>query len=98
MTAHPPHRLPEPRSDVVAEHLADHVAGRVDHGLVRAIRREIAEKLAAQLQVTPVPDLATRQELCRALLADELARRTRAGSPPVCRAGPSRRSSPSPTG
>jgi pilus assembly protein CpaF len=52
-------------------------SGAVDHGLVRAIRREIAEKLAAQLQATPVGDAKTRQELCRALLADELSRRTR---------------------
>ena len=52
-------------------------SGALDHGLVRAIRREIAEKLAAQLQAGPVADAATRQELCRALLADELSRRTR---------------------
>ena len=66
MTGVLPDRMPGAGSDTV------------DHGLVRAIRREIAEKLAAQLQATPVADATTRQELCRALLADELSRHTRA--------------------
>jgi len=65
---------------------ADPGAGlSVDHGLVRELRREVAERLAARLQTDPLTDTAARQELCRSLLADLLTARSRdaarAGAP-----------------
>lgn len=47
----------------------------VDHDLVRELRREVAEALAARLQAEPMPDPAARRELTRSLLADALAAR-----------------------
>jgi Flp pilus assembly CpaF family ATPase len=49
----------------------------VDHGLVRRLRSEVADQLAARLQVTPVSDPAARRELCRSLLADVLSAHAR---------------------
>lgn len=49
-----------------------------DPGLVREVRRTVAERLAARLQSESVTDPATRRELARSLLADELATRARA--------------------
>lgn len=58
----------------------------IDHGLVREVRREVAERLAARLQAEPVPDPPARRELARALVADVLARLAvegvHAGEPP----------------
>ena len=51
--------------------------GGLDHGLVREVRREVAEQLAARLQVDPVSDATARRELCRSLLAEVLSARTR---------------------
>ena len=55
----------------------------VDHGMVRLLRREVADQLAARLQTSPVSDASTRRELCRSLLADVVAahaaERARAG-------------------
>jgi len=48
----------------------------VDHQLVREVRREVAEQLAARLQAEPLPDPQARRELGRALLADVLAGRS----------------------
>ena len=48
----------------------------VDHHLVRAVRREVAEQLAARLQIEATPDPQARRELGRALLADVLASRS----------------------
>ena len=48
-----------------------------DPGLVREVRRMVAERLAARLQSESVTDPAARRELARSLLADELAARAR---------------------
>jgi Flp pilus assembly CpaF family ATPase len=52
---------------------------------VRAIRRDVADRLAARLQVEPIHDPETRRHLGRALLADVLTERAtaqvRAGQP-----------------
>ena len=45
----------------------------IDHQLVREVRREVAEQLAARLQAEPLPDPQARRELGRALLTDVLA-------------------------
>ncbi len=61
-------------------------AAEVDHDLVRLVRREVAEQLAARLQAEPTTDPQARRELGRALLADVLAvrgaQRVREGQPP----------------
>jgi Flp pilus assembly CpaF family ATPase len=49
-----------------------------DPTLVREVRRLVAERLAARLQVEQVADAGTRRELARALVAEALAERTRA--------------------
>jgi len=49
-----------------------------DPGLVREVRRTVAERLAARLQSESVTDPAARRELARSLLAEELAARARA--------------------
>ena len=49
-----------------------------DPTLVREVRRLVAERLAARLQVEHVADAATRRELARALVAEALAERARA--------------------
>lgn len=58
----------------------------IDHRLVRDVRREVAEQLAARLQIESLPDTQARRELGRALLADVLAarsvQRVLAGQPP----------------
>lgn len=51
-------------------------AVELDHQLVKALRAEVAEQLAARLQAEPTPDYQARRELGRALLAEVLARRT----------------------
>lgn len=48
-----------------------------DPVVVRQVRRVVAERLAARLQVEPVADVGARRELARALVADELADRAR---------------------
>ena len=59
----------------------------VDHGVVREIRRQVAERLAARLQATPGLPVEARRELGRSLVAqvlEERARqRARAGEPAV---------------
>ncbi|MCU1493405.1 MAG: Flp pilus assembly protein ATPase CpaF [Acidimicrobiaceae bacterium] len=49
-------------------------AAQPDHSLVRTIRAELAELLAARLQTVPIDDQAGRRELGRALLAQLLER------------------------
>lgn len=57
-----------------------------DPAVVRQVRRSVAERLAARLQVEQVTDHTARRELARALVADELAeharRRVREGADP----------------
>lgn len=61
-------------------------AAELDHELVRDVRREVAEQLAARLQVEPLTDPQARRELGRSLLAEVLAsravQRVHAGQPP----------------
>ncbi|MBI1376783.1 MAG: CpaF family protein [Frankiales bacterium] len=52
-------------------------APAVDHDLVRRLRREVAEQLAAHLQAEPVADAQARRELTRSLLADTLTTHAR---------------------
>ena len=49
-------------------------AVQADHALVRTLRAELAELLAARLQTDPISDLAGRRELGRALLSQLLER------------------------
>ncbi|KGM11879.1 ATP/GTP-binding protein [Cellulomonas carbonis T26] len=49
-----------------------------DSVVVRQVRRVVAERLAARLQVEGVADVAARRELARSLVADELSDRARA--------------------
>lgn len=48
-----------------------------DPAVVRQVRRVVAERLAARLQVEQITDHATRRELARSLVADELSDRAR---------------------
>jgi pilus assembly protein CpaF len=48
----------------------------IDHQLVREVRREVAEQLAARLQAEAMPDQQARREFGRALLAEVLASRS----------------------
>ena len=61
-------------------------AAVLDHQLVREVRREVAEQLAARLQAEPVSDSRARRELGRSLLAEVVSRRAiqrvHAGQPP----------------
>lgn len=61
-------------SPVVALHGRGAVA--VDHDLVTALRRQLAERLAERLTAHPVADPAARRELARTLLGDLLADRS----------------------
>ena len=49
----------------------------VDHGVVREIRRQVAERLAARLQATPGLPVEARRELGRSLVAQVLEERAR---------------------
>src|SRR3954454_9741261 len=57
----------------------------LDHGLVRELRRQVAERLAARLQATPDLPVDARRELGRSLVAQVLEararERARAGEP-----------------
>lgn len=54
---------------------ADGIEG-VDHGVVREVRRQAAEELAARLRAAPVSDPGARRELGRSVIAKILAART----------------------
>jgi len=48
-----------------------------DPAIVRQVRRVVAERLAARLQVEQITDNAARRELARSLVAEELSNRAR---------------------
>src|SRR4051794_41955168 len=59
------------------EEPAPGVRPSVDHGKVREIRRQVAERLAARLQATPGLPVEARRELGRSLVAQVLEERAR---------------------
>src|SRR4051812_3037860 len=59
------------------EEPARDVRPSVDHGMVREIRRQVAERLAARLQETPRLPVEARRELGRSLVARVLEERAR---------------------